>query len=69
MKANVGSLDKVIRLLVAITLIILFYAGVLKGILGISGLILALLLTLTSLLSYCPLYSLFNISTKSNTKK
>jgi predicted RND superfamily exporter protein len=63
MKANVGSADRTIRLILALTLIALFYTGILKGIIGILALIVALLLTFTSLMSFCPLYKLFNITT------
>jgi len=65
MKANVGMADKVIRLLGAIILIIFFYKGLLTGIWGIIGLIVSLLLTVTSLIGYCPVYLLFGINTSS----
>lgn len=63
MKANMGMADKAIRLMIAIVLIILFYKGILPGIIGIIGLILALLLTVTSLIGFCPIYALFKINT------
>ena len=63
MKANMGMADKAIRLMIAIVLIILFYKGILPGIIGIIGLILALLLTVTSLIGFCPIYTLFKINT------
>jgi len=68
MRANVGMTDKAIRLLLAIVLIILFYKGTLTGVIGATGLIVALLLTITTLLSFCPLYKLFKINT-TNLKK
>ncbi len=67
MKANIGSLDKLIRLGLAIVLIILFYKSILTGTLGIVALIFALILTLTSLVNFCPLYSIFKFNT--NKKK
>jgi len=63
MKANVGSADRTIRLILALTLIVLFYTGIINGIVGILALIVALLLTFTSLTSFCPIYKLFNITT------
>lgn len=63
MKKNMGSNDKLIRLMIAIVLIILYYKGILVGTLGIIALVLALVLTITSLISFCPLYTLFGIST------
>jgi len=63
MKTNVGSTDKVVRLALAIVLIVLFYKSILSGILGIIALIVAFVLTLTSLIGFCPLYTLFGINT------
>ena len=63
MKKNMSSYDKLIRLIVAIVLIVLYYRGILSGTLGIVALLVALVLTITSLLSFCPLYTLLGIST------
>jgi len=63
MKKNMGSLDKLIRLIIAIVLIVLYYTNVLKDTLGIVALIVALVFTITSLISFCPLYTLFGINT------
>lgn len=63
MKKNMGSLDKLIRLGIAIVLIVLYYMGIIAGTLGVVGLVVALLLTITSLVSYCPIYTLFGIKT------
>jgi len=63
MKKNMGSYDKLIRLVLAIVLIVLYYTGVISGTIGIIGLVLALVFTVTSLISFCPLYTLFGIST------
>jgi membrane-bound ClpP family serine protease len=63
MKTNIGSTDKLIRLLLAIVLILLFYFEVLTDSLGILALIGALVLTVTSLINFCPIYPLFKINT------
>ncbi|MDO9152502.1 MAG: DUF2892 domain-containing protein [Paludibacter sp.] len=63
MKANIGSSDKLIRLGLAVVLIIIFYKGILSDTLGIIALVVALLLTVTSLVNFCPLYSIFKINT------
>lgn len=63
MKANIGSSDKLIRLGLAIVLIVLFYLQIITGTLGIIALILALVLTVTSLINFCPLYPLLKINT------
>lgn len=63
MKKNMGSYDKLIRLAIAIVIIVLYYTGVLPETLGIIGLVVALILTLTSLVSFCPIYALFGMNT------
>jgi len=63
MKKNMGSYDKLIRLVVAIVLIILYYRGAFGSTLGIVVLVVAFVLTLTSLMSFCPLYTLFGLNT------
>ena len=62
MKKNLGSIDKLVRLLIAIALIVLFYLEIVTGTLGIVALILALIFALTSLVSFCPIYALFGLS-------
>jgi len=64
MKDNVGSTDRVVRLLVALTVAGLLLAGAVEGTLGVFLGILASILVLTSLVSFCPLYALFGISTR-----
>lgn len=63
MKKNMGSTDKVIRLLIAVALVALYFTGTVTGTLGIIGLVVAAVFTLTSMVSFCPLYSLFGIKT------
>jgi len=62
MKANVGTNDKLIRFAVAIVLVVLFYKHILTGTIGVVALIVALVLTLTGIFSFCPLYPLFGIN-------
>jgi len=63
MKKNMNSFDKLIRLLVSIFIIILYYKQVLTGTAGMISLFVAFYLTLTNLISYCPVYRLFGKST------
>ncbi len=63
MKKNIGTVDKVIRILVAVVFAILFFAKVVTGILGIILLVLGVVFVLTSMISFCPLYWPFGIST------
>ena len=63
MKKNMGSIDKTFRLLVAVALVVLYFLGVVEGVLGTVALVVAVVFTLTSVMSFCPLYKLFGINT------
>lgn len=63
MKKNMGITDRIIRILAAITFIVLYATGVLTGIWGIVLLVFAGIFILTSLFGVCPLYMLFGINT------
>ena len=58
-----GSADRVIRLLIAAVIGVLYYTGTVSGTLGIVLLILAGVFILTSFISFCPLYAPFGLST------
>lgn len=64
MKKNMGNLDKVIRVLVAILILVLYLTNEISGTTSIILLILAGVFILTSFISFCPLYLPFGISTK-----
>ncbi|MEI6277159.1 MAG: DUF2892 domain-containing protein [Prolixibacteraceae bacterium] len=64
MKANIGTLDRIIRVLVAVVIAILYFTGVVSGTAAIVLLILAGVFVLTSLIKFCPLYLPFGLSTK-----
>lgn len=63
MKKNMGSLDKTVRIIVALVIVVLYFTNVVSGTLGIILLVLAGVFVLTSLVSFCPLYLPFGIST------
>lgn len=63
MKKNMGTADRVIRLVVALALIALVFGGALSGITAYVVVALAVVFTLTSFISFCPLYLPFGIST------
>jgi hypothetical protein len=63
MKKNMGSADKIIRILIAAVVAVLFFTNVISGTLGIVLLVLAIVFVLTSLVSFCPLYMLVGMST------
>ena len=66
MKLNMGSADRIIRAIIAITLGVLYYynIGFMTGLLGIILLVVAAVFLLTSLVSFCPLYAIIGLSTK-----
>lgn len=68
MKPNMGLTDKVIRILAAIAIIVLYFTNQLSGTAAIILLIFAGTFILTSFMSYCPIYKLFGISTRKNEK-
>jgi hypothetical protein len=63
MKKNMGGADKLIRLVVAAIIAILFFFDIISGTLGLVLLIAAAVFAVTSLISFCPLYSVLGFNT------
>ena len=63
MKKNMGKTDKIIRLLLAAIFIGLFMGKMVTGAVGVILLVLAAVLTITSVISFCPLYALLGANT------
>ncbi len=63
-----GNTDKLIRLIIAAVIAVLFYTGAISGTLAIVLGIFAVIFALTSLVSFCPLYTLVGINTCSTKK-
>lgn len=64
MKSNMSNIDKVIRLIVVAAIIALYFMGSISGTTAIILGVLATVFLLTSMVSFCPLYSVFGISTR-----
>jgi len=62
MKKNVGQLDRIIRIILGIALLVLFF--VLEGALRWSSLVVGIIFLLTGIIRVCPLYLPFGISTR-----
>jgi len=62
MKRNVGKTDKIIRVIVGVLLIVLFFTDVLTGTLGIIALIAAGIALGTAMVNICGIYKLVGIS-------
>ncbi|MEQ9104134.1 MAG: DUF2892 domain-containing protein [Rhodothermales bacterium] len=63
MKKNMGTADRTIRVIVALVVAYLIYAGTLSGTWAIVAGIAAAVFVLTSVVSFCPLYAPFGLST------
>ncbi len=63
MKKNMGTIDRVIRVLLAIVVGILYLTGSISGTAAIVLGVFAVIFILTSIIGFCPLYLPFNIST------
>ena len=64
MKKNMGSADRVIRLLLAVVVVVLLATNAISGTLAVILGILAVVFVVTSAIGFCPLYAPFGISTK-----
>jgi hypothetical protein len=64
MKKNMGTTDKVIRILVAVIVVSLYFVNVISGVLGLVLLALSVVFVITSVFSICPLYMPFGLSTR-----
>lgn len=69
MKKNMGTADRITRLVVAAIVAVLYFTNVITGTLGMVLLIIAGIFVITSFISFCPLYSIIGINsckTKTN---
>lgn len=64
MKSNLGTLDRVARIVFAVVVAALYFLNVISGTTAIVLGAVAGILLLTSLINFCPLYRLFNLSTR-----
>lgn len=63
MKKNMGKLDVIIRIIIAIAIIGLYVTEIISGTLGIVLIVLSIVFIVTSIIGFCPLYILFGIRT------
>ena len=63
MKKNVGITDKWIRILIAVVILALYGFDIITDTTAMILLIVGVILLLTSLISFCPLYTIFGINT------
>lgn len=64
MNQNIGTTDRLVRLIAALVLAALYFTGIFAGTAGAIAVGLAAVLVLTSFLRFCPLYVPFGIRTR-----
>ena len=64
MKQNMGSADRIIRVVLAVAVAVLYFTGLISGTVAIILAILAIVFLLTSVVGFCPLYLPLKLSTK-----
>ena len=63
MRKNMGNIDRMIRVIVATVVAVLFFSNIISGIWATVAMVLAGIFLATSLVSFCPLYALVGIRT------
>lgn len=58
-----GTIDRTVRVLLAIVMAVLYFTNVVPGTFGLVLVVLAVVFVATSLVSFCPLYTLVGFST------
>ena len=64
MKRNMSNIDRLIRAIVAVLLVYLYIGGIVTGAFGIILVVLGVILLITSVLGFCPIYALLKLSTR-----
>lgn len=63
MKKNMGAIDRIIRTILAVTVVILYLTGQISGTAAVILGVFAVIFLVTSAIGFCPLYVPFGIST------
>lgn len=62
MKKNMGNVDKIIRIIIAVAFAVLYFTNTISGTFGLVLVVLAGVFVLTSLVGFCPIYTIFGLS-------
>ena len=65
MKKNVGSTDKMIRLVIAAVVAVLYFTKI-SGTMAIVLGVVAIIFAVTAFLNFCPIWAAFGINTNKN---
>lgn len=63
MKRNMSNVDRIARVVIAALFAYLYFGGIVTGTLGIVLVVLGAVFLLTSVISFCPIYAIFKLST------
>ncbi len=63
MKVNMGTLDRALRIVLALVIGFLYYKGIIHGTFGIVLLVFAVTFLLSAFVGFCPLYVPLKINT------
>ena len=63
MKKNMGLTDSIFRIILAVVIGILYFTKTIDGTVALILMVLAVVFLLTSLISFCPLYTVFGFNT------
>jgi len=64
MKTNMSDTDRMIRTAAAATFLILYFNGIITGILAIVLNVIAIIFVITAVVGHCPLYTVFHLNTR-----
>ncbi|MEQ9403999.1 MAG: DUF2892 domain-containing protein [Cyclobacteriaceae bacterium] len=63
MKKNMGTADQIIRLVVALVVLVLYFTSVISGLVATVLLVISGIFIATSIFGFCPLYAIFGLKT------
>lgn len=64
LRKNLGRTDAIIRLIITAVIVALYITGVIAGTAGIILLVVGGILTLTSLVGFCPIWAVLGVNTR-----
>jgi hypothetical protein len=69
MKTNMGLIDRYLRIVIAVLIGALYFAGIISGATAIILLVVAAAFIVTSFIGFCPLYFPFKLTTRKKSIK
>jgi len=63
MKKNIATVDRIIRVIIAIVFAVLYFGKIVPATIGLALFVVGIVFVLTSLIGYCPIYGILGMST------